>query len=612
MCDDVECLAEPTKVRSTACVTSERSGGNRSRGPSCVRGDVPATRAACMALLLSACSASNDSPFGGAGAGALGPGATSAMPTGTAAGAAGAGATTGSATTGVPASAGASATGTVGTTTGGLATGSTEGLSVVPIHNDPKRVISRLTRSQFLNSAAALLGEAALTGVAELLPEPVPNGGFGNSGFAQGQTYDVIVAYDAAARQLVGNVTDWAALRARYGGCASFDCADSFVMAFGTAAFRRPMLPAEVTAVMPIVQLAQSEGLGFDAATALVIRALVQSPEFLYHFEDDVLTEYQLASRISFFVTDGPPDAELYAAADAGTLSAPDQLTTQVDRLLAASGGDLGRAFVYDFLGLRRAYQRVVDYDDSLLDALVDSARETFASFLENDVDVGALFVTPQFVVNDATAGFMGVTANAGVVQSTGDGDFLGLLTHPATLIAMSNAIEGSTVSRGQFIAHQLLCVPPTPPPQMAFTPDDVGVELPPNPTQRDEAEARLQDPSCSACHIQFEPYAFALNKWGGDGLYKTDERLLDDGPITTSLGQFTFAGYRDFLPLLAGSEQYRRCITDQFLRYGFRHTDYPSELVDSVLATATSPEGSVTFRALARAIVLEEAFKQR
>jgi hypothetical protein len=133
---------------------------------------------------------------------------------------------------------------------------------------------------------------------------------------------------------------------------------------------------------------------------------------------------------------------------------------------------------------------------------------------------------------------------------------------------------------------------------------------LPPDPTQRDEAEARLADNSCAACHLQFEPYAFALNRWGGDGLFKDDPRLDDGGPITTSLGELQFEGYSEFLPLIAESEQYRRCITDQMVRYGLRHTDYESSVVDDVLASADGT--SLTFRSLARAIVLQEAFATR
>ncbi len=468
-------------------------------------------------------------------------------------------------------------------------------------------MISRLTRHQFINTAAALLGEAATTGVLELVPEPVPNGGFANSGFAQSQAYDVVLAYDTASRKLVDNVSDWGALHAQYGGCTQYECVSDFITTFGEAAFRRPVTDAEVSALMPIVDAATADGLSYERATGLLVRAMLQAPEFLYFFEDEVLTDYQLAARLSYFISDGPPDADLYAAAQSGQLRG--SLDVHVERLLDQFGERFGRAFAYDFLGLRKVYQRVVSVEDSVLDALVESARDSFASYVTSGAPVQALFTAESYVINDVTANFLGVTP-AEQLQSSADYQFMGLLTHPAVLIANSNAVEGSMVSRGQFIAHQLLCVPPTPPPAMAFNAEDVEGELPPDATQRDEAEARLADPNCAACHLQFEPYAFALNRWGGDGVFKDDPRLDDSGPVSTTLGEFQFDDYRSFLPLLAESEQYRRCITDQMVRYGLRHTEYDASLIDGVLVTAA--ESELTFRSLARAVVLQEVFATR
>src|SRR5260370_1165510 len=95
---------------------------------------------------------------------------------------------------------------------------------------------------------------------------------------------------------------------------------------------------------------------------------------------------------------------------------------------------------------------------------------------------------------------------------------------------------------------------PPPPPPGIQAT--DLSALLPPNPTHRDEAEARMADSRCHGCHAQFEAYSFAFNKWGGDGLYKNHPRLKDNGPIMSGLGDITFTGMADFLPKLAGRTQ--------------------------------------------------------
>lgn len=498
---------------------------------------------------------------------------------------------------------------------------SPDGLTTIEIDNNPKRALSRLTRAQFLSSVGVLLGSEAsradaLVGVAELVPDPIPNGGYGNSGFAQSQAYDVVLGFDSAARQVVKNITDFGAVHTRYGGCTEYACVDTFITQFLTAALRRPPTADESAALKPIVEAAQADGLSYDSAVGYLIRAILQSPEFLYLFEDEALTPYQLATRLSFFLTDAPPDAELTLAAADGSLATADVLTAHIDRLLEAKGEAFARAFAYDFLGLRRAYQRSVEIDPVVLDQLVASATDSFARFVRDDVEVGALFTTDEFVANAETAKFMSLEANADSLLQTGAAyPFHGLLTHPAVLIAMSNAVEGSTVSRGQFIAHQLLCVPPTPAPSADLIAQELKDDLlPADPTQRDEAEARLRAPSCQGCHLQFEPYAFGLNKWGGDGSFKDDARLKDNGPITTTLGSFEFDGYADYLPLLANSEQYQRCISDHLLRYALRHTDYSAEVRTAVVTSATDAGAGapLSFRNLVKAIALQPAFAKR
>jgi hypothetical protein len=487
-------------------------------------------------------------------------------------------------------------------------------LTTIAIANDPKRVLSRLTRAQFLNSVAALLGPEALAGVAELVPVSVPNGGYGNSGFAQSQAYDVVLGFDTAARKIAENVTDFSSLHERYGGCSELACADTFIRSVLSAAFRRPATDEEVAALQPVVTAAQEDGLSYEQTEGMLLRAILQAPEFLYLFEDDGLTDYQLATRLAYFLTDAPPDAELQAAAAEQTLRSPEVLGAHVERLLTSSGGAFAKAFAYDFLGLRRAYQRTLDLEPAVIDQLVASATDTFARLVTDDEEVGALFTTQQFVVNAETASFLGAAASDDAILRSDDTlSFQGLLTHPAVLMAISNAVEGSTVSRGQFIAHQLLCVPPTPPPSADLIAQELADDLlPENPTQRDEAEARLRAASCKGCHLQFEPYAFGLNKWGGDGHYKDDPRLSDSGPITTSLGSFEFTDYQSYLPLLAESEQFRRCITDHFLRYSLRHTAYPASALDAVLSTATTSDKRLTFRGLAKAVALQPEFLER
>ena len=141
-----------------------------------------------------------------------------------------------------PGGGGPSAGGTAGVPSGS-ATGGGGGdghtLGTVPISNPADKAIARLTNSQFLHSAAALVGDAPTNGVGALLPlQDIQDGLFQNTGFAQEELYSTVQGYDAAATAIVNNITDWAGFSARFGGCAQISCINAFLSTFLEAAFR--------------------------------------------------------------------------------------------------------------------------------------------------------------------------------------------------------------------------------------------------------------------------------------------------------------------------------------------------------------------------------------
>lgn len=472
-----------------------------------------------------------------------------------------------------------------------------------------------------MRSAGALVGDAAVVGVEPLLPEQdIQDGLFRNTGFAQEQLFSVVQAFDSAATAIVGKVTDWPAFHQRWGGCTEPSCATTFLRSLLAAAFRRPVTDTDVNAFQPILDASLAHALSYDDTVQLLVRATLQAPEFLYLFFDETLTDFQLAARLSYLITDGPPDVELYAAANNQELRTPAGLNRQLDRLLSTQVKAFAHAFGFDYLALRKATTRNVNQtdastavDEAMIRQFMASATDSFAYLVEQDQPVGSVLTTDTFRVNEPTASWLfGQASMETTVKPTARYPFMGMLTHPAVLIAISNAVFGSTVSRGQFIASQVLCVPPVPEPPPGVQQVDLSADLPPNPTARDHGEARMRDARCSGCHAQFESYSFAMNKWGGDGLYKDDPRLVDSGPVVTGLGDITFGGYQEFFPKLAASTQFQRCITDQVIRFGLQHTEYPPELVQAVLDGASSAGPALTFRSLIKALVQQPIFTTR
>jgi hypothetical protein len=498
--------------------------------------------------------------------------------------------------------------------------GANGGLGTVAIVNTPHKAISRLTNAQILHSAAALLGNTAVVGADALLPEQQLQGGFRNSGFAQELPLDLVKAFDAAAAYIVAHVTDWPSVYQRFAPCivgtqvvtaAQQACMGTFILNFGESAFRRPTTMADVAALQPVLDASIAAALTSDETVQLLVRTFLQFPDFLYLFQDATLNEFQLASRLSYFLTDGPPDAPLYAAAKSGSLHGGG-LATQVDRLLAMDMSAFARSFSYDYLEVGVAPTRDSTTAPATVKAFVSSATDTFAALVNQNEPFSSIVTGDTYVTNPPTASWItGQASTATTVKATSTYPFVGLLTHPATLMAMSTTLLGSTVSRGQYVAYQLLCVPPTPPPPAGAQQTDLSSVLPPNPTERDMANARANDSRCKGCHGQFESYSFGLNKWGGDGHFETDPRLVDNGPITTSLGTIAFSGYADFLQQLGSSAQFERCVGDNLIRYGLQHTEYPTDLLQTILDQSKST-GGVTFRAMIRALVLQTIFTTR
>ena len=505
----------------------------------------------------------------------------------------------------------------------GIMQGQNGVLGTADIPNTPAKALSRLTNAQILYSAAALLGSASVVGADALMPELALEGGFQNSGYLQELPLDVVKAFGDVAAYIVAHVSDWPSIYQRYAPCivgtqvvtaAQQACMATFISNFGESAFRRPTTMQDVAAFQPVLDASIAAGLTSDQTVQLLVQTFLQFPDFLYLFQDATLNQYQLASRLSYFITDGPPDAQLYAAAKSGSLHGG-AIATQVDRLLATDMTPFARAFSYDYLELGVAPTRDSTTPKATVEAFVSSARDTFASLVNQNKPVSSIITTDTYAANPETAAWItgqpSTAMTATTLKPTSTYPFVGLLTHPATLMAMSTTLLGSTVSRGQYVAYQLLCLPQTPPPPAGLQQTDLSSVLPPNPTERDEAVARANDVRCSGCHAQFEAYSFGLNKWSGDAHFQTDPRLVDNGPIKTSLGSMAFSGYSDFLQQLGNATQFERCVGDKLIQYGLQHSEYPADLLPTILDQSKST-GGVTFRALMRALVLQTIFSTR
>ena len=321
---------------------------------------------------------------------------------------------------------------------------------------------------------------------------------------------------------------------------------------FADRAFRRPASAAETEALLAVWRRARAAGAGFDAALRDGLLAVLAAPQFLFLVESSAgpdpepLDGHELASKLSYFLWNSPPDDRLLALAADGTLRA--NLRSEVDRLVGdARFSRFADVFVGEWLGLGRF--DVVETDRARHPRLTlhakPSLREEPARFFEHlargDAPLEALVASDEVVVNEVVADYYG---RATLVESgfdfvparlEGRGGLLGL---PAVLAGLSDGREPNPVKRGAWFARAIVGrSPPDPPPNVPQLDDLSKLPL------RERLAAHRSAKGCTACHEGIDPWGLPFEAFDAAGLPRTDgfdatSRLPDGMDV---------AGFTDF-----------------------------------------------------------------
>ena len=315
-------------------------------------------------------------------------------------------------------------------------------------------------------------------------------------------------------------------------------------------AYRRPVVAADVSPLMAFYDQAR-QGTGashsFDKGIEVGLRAMLVSPNFLFREERDPanakpesvykLNDYELASRLSYFLWSSMPDDELLDLAQKGRLHDPAVLDSQVRRMLADSKShSLVENFAGQWLFLRNVLTDQKDhdifpeYDQNLKIAFKTETEMFFNSVLDNDGSVLDLLRANYTFLNERLATYYGVPDVYGpafrkVVLT--DPNRHGLLGQGSLLAVTSYPNRTSVVARGKWILENLLGTPPPPPPPdvPALQPHGSDGKL----TLRQAMEQHRANPTCAVCHTRMDPIGFALENYNAVGKW----RVLDDTGAT-------------------------------------------------------------------------------
>ncbi len=449
----------------------------------------------------------------------------------------------------------------------------------------------RLTRRQYDATVSALLYDD--TGPAQdFLPEPGSEQGFQNDAYQLRVRSTEAGQFQVAAKRLANAVvsnhlTD--IVPCAMEDLGSDTCKTSFIQQFGARAFRRPLSPEEIVRYDELFSLGLTQG-GGELAVSVTVEAMLQSPYFLYRFElgdfdpaapaPTTLTQHEIAAAISYYITEGPPDEDLRAAAEEGLLGTPEERRAQAERLrIEQKGNEAHLEFfrqLLEYAGLDQVMKDETVFPEfsDLRDEFHEEMQQFVGHVLFEDSGTLETLLTADYTFANQTLGeFLGLSVSGDEFSQSfiDPSQRSGLLSLTGLNAATSAQTRTSPVNRGRFVREKLLCDHIPDPPEGT---DTNLPELEPGMTARQQLELRTSPIECAGCHSVMNPVGFGWESLDALGRYRTEENGL---PIDTS-GELVgtrdidgpFTGVRELSEKLAQSGQVQECLVIQSYRYAF------------------------------------------
>jgi hypothetical protein len=414
------------------------------------------------------------------------------------------------------------------------------------------------------------------------------------------------------------------------------ECTRKVLERFASRAYRRPATSDEVNRLLKLTDLAEKNGDSFERGIQVACQALLVSPHFLFRVELDSeprnpaaahpVTDYELASRLSYFLWSSMPDEELFELARKGVLRQEETLEPQVKRMLAdQKSRGLLKTFSALWLGGRQMKlvspdtARFPAFDEDLRSAMRRETELFFEEVIKKDLSVLVFLESDFTFLNEKLArhyGFKGVKGpdfRRVELKDVDERDERGTIVTQGTILTVtSNPTRTSPVKRGKWILEQLLGAPPPPPPPGNDNlKEDGGVAL--SGTLRQRTEQHRKNPDCANCHAKMDPLGFALENYDAVGAWREKDGDLKIDASASLPDGVSFDGVKGLKKvLLERKEDFCRCLCEKMLTFalgrGLEYTD--KYAIDSIARELKEHE--YRFSSLVLAIVKSEPFQMR
>ena len=431
--------------------------------------------------------------------------------------------------------------------------------------SDPGRVtLRRLNRNEYNNTIHDLVGVDFRP--ADDFPADDVGNGFDNIGDVLSLPPLLMEKYLAAAENITAEIWKKPELKKRIffvqpnGKTTREEAGRRIIESFARRAFRRNLAAAEVDRLTTFLGIAEANGDSFDKGVQLAIEAILTSPNFLFMVErarrpnnDEItlpISEFELATRLSYFLWSTMPDDELFRNARQGTLRK--NLTAQVKRLL---NSPKSQAFVENFgdqwLNLRNLKTvqpdtaRFPAFDDRLRASMQKETELFFGAILRENRSVLDFLDGDFTFVNEPLArlyGIEGIHGDAFQRVSLAGTARAGVLTQAAVLTVTSNPTRTSPVKRGKWILENILGTPPPPPPpDVPELPESAAAAA--SGSLRQRLEQHRANPQCAVCHQRMDPLGFGFENFDAIGAWRVKDGAFAIDPSGVLPGGQSFQG---------------------------------------------------------------------
>lgn len=502
--------------------------------------------------------------------------------------------------------------------------------------NPGRPMVRRLNRNEYNYTVRDLFGVSFFPG-REFPSDGAGGEGFDNVGDSLFVPPVLMEKYLAASKKIIDDIYAKPELLNRLliakpsDKITPKDAAKAVLKYNASLVFRRMASDEDISSMLALAEKSLSENRPFEDAMKAPLQSLLLHPNFLFRAEADQpgnqqwrINDFELATRLSYFLWSSAPDRQLLKLASEGKLSDKAVLAQQVDRLLNDPRSEaMARHFAGQWLGFDEVREhadpdtkRFPTFTPTLRAAMYRESVDFFNNLIRENRPVTDLVDANYTFVNEELAkhyGIPGVTGNQLQKVALTDRNRGGVIGQASILVTTSVPLRTSPVKRGKWILDSLLGTPPPPPPP------DAGVlpgddKSPAGLTFRQQLELHRQKPNCAGCHAKIDPLGFGLENFDAIGRWRSSDANGKPVDSKASLpGNVSFSTPAELKSILLKSDElFLRNISRKMLAYSLgRPLEYYDEPVAADLVKSLRAN-NLKMRPLIQAIVVSHPFQNR